>query len=240
MFQKKNVYLHIIINNSVTQKYGYKGDIQVVKNGTDFTYPENTDQLIDRVNEIHNLKDEENVFLFVGRMAKYKNLEFLLNSLKILKDAGESFKMIFIGGGFDLDEIKLYAEKLNLKSECIFVGQLGDRDLLQGYYLRATSLVFPSVFDTAGIVTIEAAAHKKPTVLIEGSCSAEQVADGVNGFTVKENEQLFAQKLQYICNNSKEVKEVGEKAYPRSGYRCGNLRRGGRYVCRSYCGAGNP
>ena len=54
---------------------------------------------------------------------------------------------------------------------------------------------------------------KKPTVLIEGSCSAEQVVDGVNGFTVKENEQLFAQKLQYICNNSKEVKEVGEKAY---------------------------
>ena len=85
----------------VLRQYGFKGDIEVVHNGTDFVYPENAAELIAKVDELHNLKGQKNVFLFVGRIAAYKNIWLLADALKILKDAGEDFRMIVVGSGFD-------------------------------------------------------------------------------------------------------------------------------------------
>ena len=41
---------------NILREYGYKGEIEVVRNGTDLKYPKNADELIEKVNTIHNLK----------------------------------------------------------------------------------------------------------------------------------------------------------------------------------------
>ena len=69
--------------------------------------------------------------------------------------------MLFVGGGFDLEEVKKYANELGLTDNCIFTGEVLDRELLQGYYLRSDLMLFPSNADMAPIVKEEAAAHKK-------------------------------------------------------------------------------
>jgi len=199
-------------SRKVLRDYGYKGDIVVVRNGTDYTYPENADELIEKVNEIHSLKDKKNVFLFVGRIALYKNLKLLIDALKIIKDAGEDFTMIFVGGGFDIDELKSYATKNDLDDKIIFTGPIRDRELLQGYYLRSDLFLFPSTFDTSSLVPIEASAHKLPVVLIEGSDTAENITDNYNGFLAKETPTDFANKILEVISNKKILKEVGETA----------------------------
>ena len=200
-------------SKEILRSYGYKGKVEVVRNGTDFVYPDNAKELIEKVNKEHNLHGQENVFLFVGRMAMYKGLKFICNVLKVLKDKNKDFKMLFVGGGFDLDELKNYAQKLDITDKCIFTDEIKDRALLQAYYLRSDLFFFPSTFDTSGIVTIEAAAHKKASILIEGSCSAEMTVNGENGFTCPEDENAFADKLTYLCDNPQIYKEVGENAY---------------------------
>lgn len=198
---------------NILRQYGYKGEVDVVRNGTEFVYPENDKELVDRVNTLHNLEGQENVFLFVGRMAMYKNLKLICDALKILKDSGEKFKMFFVGGGFDLKELKEYIKKLKIDDVCVTTGEVKDRQLLQGYYLRADLLLFPSVFDTSGVVKVEAAAHKLASVLIKNTCSAEQVEDNVNGFLCEENAEDYANCLKNLCKNPQKMKEVGEKAY---------------------------
>ena len=49
-------------------------------------------------------------------------------------------------------------------------------------YHRADLLVFPSIYDNAPMVLREAAAMGTPGLVVKGSCSAEGVEDGVNGF----------------------------------------------------------
>lgn len=195
------------------RQYGYKGEVKVIRNATDFVYPENAQELISKIDELHNLKGQKNVFIFVGRMAMYKNLKLICDALKILNDNGEDFKMLFVGGGFDYDELVEYACKLGLKDKCIFTGNVKDKTLLQAYYLRSDLLLFPSTFDTSGIAQMEAFAHKTPSIAIKGSCSGEQIQDAVNGFLCEESATDFADKLQKLCANPELVKQAGENAY---------------------------
>ncbi len=196
---------------NILRSYGYKGEITVIRNGTDFVYPENANALIDRVNSLHGLNGQETVYLFVGRMVWYKNLRLILDGLKIVKENNKNFKMLFVGGGFDLEEVKKYANELGLTDNCIFTGEVLDRELLQGYYLRSDLMLFPSNADMAPIVKEEAAAHKKACVVVKNSCSAERVIDGENGFLCEESAQSLANCLLSLTAN--QMKEVGETAY---------------------------
>lgn len=198
----------------VLKKYGYKGKIDVVKNGTDFMYPEHTHKYIELVDDKHNLKGQKNVFLFIGRMAMYKNLKLLCDGLKKLKENGTDFKMIFVGGGFDYDKIVNYTKKIGVNDNCIFTGEVRDREIVRAYLLRCDALLFPSTFDTSGLVGVEAATHKKPTVFIKGSNAADGVVDNRNGFLCEENSQSFGNKLIEITDKGQEyIKEVGQTAY---------------------------
>ncbi len=196
----------------ILRSYGYKGKIEVVRNGTDFVYPTNAEELIEKVNQAHGLNGQENVFLFVGRMCWYKNLKIIVDALKIVKNQNDNFKMLFVGGGFDFEEVKEYVDKQGLSDECIFTGAIKDKSLLQGYYLRGDLLLFPSTFDMAPVTAVEAAAHNLSALMVEGACSAELIEDGVNGFLVQENADSFAQRIIELMKTPKVFKEIGEVA----------------------------
>lgn len=202
----------------ILRSYGYKGKIEVVRNGTDLKYPKNDKELIDKVNAIHNLEGQKNVFVFVGRIAMYKNLGLMADALKILSDNGEDFRMLIIGDGFDMAKFKKIVEEKGLNDKVIFVGSVSDRELLQGYYLRSDLFLFPSTFDTSSLVPIEAAAHKLPTLLIEGSYTAENIKGDFNGFLAKETPEAFAEKIKEIISTEGLAQKVGEEAH-RSVYR---------------------
>ena len=192
--------------------YGYKGNIEVVRNGTDMVYPANAQELINRVNERHALTGQKNVFMFVGRMAWYKNLKIILDAVKIIKDSGLDFKMMFVGGGFDLDEVKAYAKKLDITDKCIFTGNVNGREELQAYYLRGDLLLFPSTFDMAPVTVVEASVHNLAAVMVKGSCSAEQVEDNVNGFLAEENAESFASRVLEVVKTPELIKTAGINA----------------------------
>lgn len=200
-------------SRQVLRDYGYKGKIEVVRNGTDFVYPANANELIEKVNALHNLHNQKNVFIFVGRIAMYKNLKLIADSLKILKDKGEDFKMIVIGNGADYKKYVEMINELGLSDNFIFTGSIQDRQLLSGYYLRSDLFLFPSTFDTSSLVPVEAAAHKLPTLLIKGSYTAENIIDNENGFLIEENTEKFANRILEIINNQELMKNVGENAH---------------------------
>lgn len=200
-------------NRQTLRDYGYKGDIVVVRNGTEYSYPDNPDELIAEVDKRHNLKGKKNVFVFVGRMAMYKNLKLIADALKIVKDAGKDFTMLFVGGGFDLEEFKKYVDDRSLAQNCIFTDRITDRKLLQGYYLRSEMLIFPSTFDNASIAITEATAHKIPALVVKGSCCAEGIIDGENGFLCEENAQSLANVICGLCDKQDVLARAGENAY---------------------------
>ena len=107
-------------------------------------------------------------------------------------------------------EVQEYAKPLG--SKCIFTGAISQRETLRAWYCRADLFLFPSSYDTNGLVVREAAACDLAAVLIDGSCAAEGVTDGVDGFLIDENAGSMAAKLQEICKRPECMAQVGCQA----------------------------
>ena len=137
----------------------------------------------------------------------------MIDALKIVKDSGLDFKMIFVGGGFDFNAVVDYAKEKGVYDKCIFTDTVTDKALIQGYYLRSDLFLLPSTFDMAPITKEEAAVHKLPCVVVKDSCSAERVIDGENGYIALETKEDFAKKILYTCEDEDRRKQVGETAY---------------------------
>ena len=166
---------------------GYEGESIVMPNGVDFPLGRAEDSLVDEVTAGLDLPAGVPVFLFVGRMMWYKGIRIIRDALKLLRETGEDFRMVFVGGGGDRDEIVAYAQELKLCDRTFFVEPIHDRGRIRAWYCRANLFLFPSTFDTNGLVVREAAACGLASVLIAGSCAAEDVTDGESGFLIEEN-----------------------------------------------------
>ena len=191
---------------------GYEGDWRVMPNGVDFARSPVPDALVQETCGGFDLPECVPVFLFVGRMMWYKGLRITLDALKKLKDAGHVFRMVFVGSGGDHDEVVAYAESLGLSDCVFFTSPKYDRNVIRAWYCRADLFLFPSTFDTNGLVVREAAACGLASVLVRGSCAAEDITDGENGFLIEENAESMAKLLAKLCHEPERLKRVGRQA----------------------------
>ena len=197
---------------------GYTGSWHVMHNGVDFAKGRVSAEKVREVTGIYDLPEEMPVFLYVGRLMNYKNLPLILAALRILKDESFHFRMVFIGKGADGDELQKTAEELGLyhnengPDQCIFTGPVYDRDVLRAWNTRADVFVFPSTFDTNGLVVREAAACGLASILVRDSCAAEGVTDGRNGFLIEETPEALAAKLLEISSDRDYLRNVGQHA----------------------------
>lgn len=120
--------------------------------------------------------------------------------------------MIFVGNGTDKAEIMQYVSDLKLDNQVFFTGAIYDRETLCAWYCRADLFLFPSNFDTNGLVVREAAACGLASVLIKGSCAAEGVTDRKNGYLIEENAASLAVLLTQISSNKTEMRRCGQFA----------------------------
>lgn len=181
---------------------GYEGECVIMHNGVDLPRGRVRQAQIDAVTEGFNLPVQVPVYLFVGRIMWYKGLRIILDALAALDQEKRDFRMVFVGGGGDFDQVKAYSEKLGLAKKVFFAGPVHQREALRAWYCRADLFLFPSTFDTNGLVVREAAACALGSVLIAGSCAAEGVTNERNGLLIEENAQSLAHCL---CGLSKEA-----------------------------------
>lgn len=195
------------------KEYGYKGkNIFVIRNGTDMKPCPSNEKIEKELIEKYDLKDNV-VFLFVGRIVENKNIQFSLDVLRKMKEKFDKFKFLIVGSGNYEDKLKKLVEEYNLQNNVVFVGKIVDRDVLASFYKVADLFLFPSTFDTCGIVVIEAAANKLASVLIENSCASELVENGKNGLIYPENSSVWAEELLKIVHLKSKMRNLGEEAF---------------------------
>lgn len=197
---------------------GYQGEYRVMNNGVDFQKGRAEPAAVRAATAGYDLPEGVPLFLYIGRMITYKGLPLILDALKALSDRGVDFRAVFIGKGPDQKLLQDRARALGLMDagdgpdRCMFLGPIYDRDALRAWNTRADLFLFPSTFDTNGLVVREAAACGLASVLIEGSCAAEGVTDGVNGFTIPETSEALAAMLERACGDIDHLRAVGDRA----------------------------
>ena len=194
------------------KKLGYTGDYILMPNGCDLPLLNASENEIAIKKRKYNIPENIPIFLFSGRMIWYKNIQLILDACTKLKKNGKNFKLIMVGFGADENAIKRYIHKSGLKENVIWTGKILDRQEIQDYYAVSDLLLFPSVFDTNGLVVREAAACATPSLLVRDSCAAEGIMDGETGFLCMESAHSIAATLSKIMDNKQLLQTVGKNA----------------------------
>lgn len=194
------------------RKLGYQGDYVVMPNGCDLPVTNISDAEKQAIRHRLSIENDIPVFIYTGRMIWYKNIQLILDACLKLKNAGKKFKLIMLGFGADENSIKLKIKRYGLKDNVIWTGKILDRKQITEYYSVSDLLLFPSVFDTNGLVVREAAACATASLLIYNSCAAEGIKDGETGFFCMESAHSIAKTLSEIMDNKELLQRVGKNA----------------------------
>lgn len=203
-----------VSNGSVSslRTLGYEGDVRIMPNGTDFEKGLAPQNMLAEIDRMYLIEPDIPILLFCGRMMWYKNIKIILDALKKVADAGIAFKAFFVGDGPDRPAIEQYAKNIGVMNRTIFTGAIYDREKVKAFFSRADLFMFPSTYDTSGLVVKEAASCYCPTILTKGSCAAEDVTDMRSGILCEENAEDFAKKLSLVLRDRELLKKLGQGA----------------------------
>ena len=193
----------------VLYSYGYKGNIEVMQNGCDLV-GDYSPEFFTEARRALGVADGELVLLYVGQHIWEKNLRLTIETLGRIKDL--PFKMFFIGGGYAEDEMKKMVEEKGLGNKVRFVGRLTDRKKLTQYYAAADLFLFPSLYDTDGLVVREAAALHTPSIMLRNASAASMLKDGETGFLIGNTAEDFEAAIRSLDADRSRLETVGLNA----------------------------
>jgi len=132
---------------------------------------------------------DESIVLYVGRLARIKGTERLLQAMTHLK-CSKRTRLIIIGGdGLQTRESRQLlrlTQRLGLQDAVEFLGRV-DHEILPTYYSAADLMVLPSHYETFGLVALEALASGTPVVATRVGAMETILREGETGYIVANN-----------------------------------------------------
>lgn len=193
----------------VLYSYGYKGEIEVVQNGCDLVghYPASFFRESRR--EL-GLGPDEFVMMYVGQHIWEKNLRLTIEMLGRISDI--PYRMFFIGTGYAENEMKKLVAEKGIADKVTFVGRLTDREQLKKYYAASNLFLFPSLYDTDGLVVKEAAALGTPSIMLAEASASGMLRNGETGFLCGNSAEDFEKLVRSLMADPERVRRVGRQA----------------------------
>lgn len=212
--QIDQVWVPSASTGKILEEYGYKGEYEVMRNGCDMLPCSGLEKAVmsKKIRKELNIDPDAMIYLFVGQHRWEKNVKVIINALQELHKRSFNFHMIFVGEGYASKEMKRMINQSGMQNKADFLGVIRDRRRLRSIYGAADLFLFPSIYDNAPIVVREAASAGVPSIMVEGSCSAEGVIDGKNGFLIEEDYISLTRKLLEIGKNKSKILKAGAGA----------------------------
>ena len=157
------------------------------------------------------LLPEHRALLYVGRIAKEKNLDTLLDMAKLVFSKEPHARLFLVGDGPYRQGAAEYARQLAIGDRVTFVGFVL-REEVDKYYAASDLFTFSSISETQGLVVQEAMAHGLPAVVVSGGGAGEAVEDGANGYLVPNEPEIFSQTVLELLQNADLIERLSQGA----------------------------
>ena len=194
------------------REYGYEGKIEIVANGFDDTFLDFPKSELVDIRSKYEIPDDFDIFNFVGRLSKTKNISTILETLALYKKEHSNFVLFITGEGDEEKFFKDLTKKLGLENNVIFTGKVANRGQLISIYTASDIFLFPSVYDNAPLVVREAAACETPCITIKDSGASQNIIDKKNGFICENTPESVCETIKLALADKKQLKIIGEKA----------------------------
>jgi D-inositol-3-phosphate glycosyltransferase len=162
----------------------------------------------------------------VGRIEPLKGVDTLIQAMSCLNLAGlhRPVHLAIIGGEPNVQPEDMSDEMSRLQKMCdelcvggmvLFLGKRG-QDTLPYYYSAAELLVMPSLYESFGMVALEAMACGTPVIASEVGGLGYLVQDGVTGYTIPDSDpEALCDKLSRLLGDAhlRETMGLGASQY---------------------------
>jgi glycosyltransferase involved in cell wall biosynthesis len=154
------------------------------------------------------INDQNVNLLFVGRLDIQKDPITLLKAFDIIvNDVKKKCHLTIVGDGEYRDLCLSYIKQHNLESDVTMVGWVNDVSV---YYSSHDIFCLSSIYESFGLVFLEAGYYELPSVATNVEGIPEVVEDGKTGYLVPpRNHQLLAEKLLILINSPQLRKQIG-------------------------------
>ncbi len=186
---------------------GLENKIKVTWNGVDVDrfHPQKESSLRPEL----GIADDESVILFVGNLVHQKGLEHLLRAKKLMK---EETRLVIVGEGPLLNDLKGMVEYEKIEN-VIFAGRRQD---VENVIPAADVVVLSSVFESFGIVLLEAMACGKAVVGTNVGGIPELVNEDVGIVVEPQDPVALAEALDKLVGDAPLREEMGKKGRQRA------------------------
>lgn len=184
-----------------------------------------------------HLPQKQKIILFVGRIDPIKGITTLIEAVDLLsktyKTFQNKFRILLIGGDINSrifwqhpEVIRIKNLIINKKLSCC-VKFLGSQPhhLLPLYYSAADVTVLPSVYESFGLVVLEAMACRSTVIASEVGGLKSLIKDKINGLFFKSNDDADLGKILWsILHDSKLRYKLAKAAYRTSQKYCWDIQ----------------
>lgn len=201
------------IKDLFINKYNIIKQVNVIPTGIDIDKFKITPSMKKNIQTIKNkykIKDTDFIIGSVGRIAPEKSFDKLLYNIKDMIKVNTNIKVLLVGGGPDLDNLKELTKKLNLENYVIFTDKV-NYDLVPTYFNIFNVVVSFSKTETQGLTIIEGLAASKPTLCIEDDSFRSMIEPNYNGYLFK-NDTEFKDYIFKLMNDQKLYKDMATNA----------------------------
>lgn len=179
----------------------------------------------DEAKQFIGLRPENRMILFVGRIEPLKGVDTLIKAMSCLDmsltNREQPVHLAIIGGEPDVDPNDMSEEMMRLQKMCddlcmgnmvLFLGKRA-QDTLPYYYSAAEVLVMPSLYESFGMVALEAMACGTPVIASEVGGLGYLVQDGLTGYTIPDSDPgMLCEKLSKLLGDNELRTSMGNRA----------------------------
>lgn len=150
--------------------------------------------------------------LFVGSCVEQKGIRFLVEAMtEICRDYPQC-KLVVIGSGGLLEEMKIMARRADLEKNICFLGYV-EHEKLPRYFATADIFILPSLSEGYSLVVREALSSGIPAIVTDLPVFSEDKAKKLLEIVPLHDPHSIAEKVKYMLQNTEKYKKETERMH---------------------------
>lgn len=162
--------------------------------------------------DILNRRAAEPTFLYIGRLRRYKGVEFAIRALAEARGRRPEIRLLIAGRGDDQPRLEQLVRELGQETAIRFLGFVSESDKL-AFLRQAWANIFPSVKEGWGITNVEAAACATPSLASDSPGLRDSVRHGETGYLVRHGDPAdLARRMLELADDPALMERLGRQA----------------------------